>query len=224
MMMPDALRSAIAADLAPVRPLAPPLQRALAVVPFALLLLFAAPVVFDFRDLTPLGWLWSWGASIAQVIVGVAAVALALREAVPGREWSGSALAGVIAAVAILFLVVTVGSWSANPVALAPPRLGSALSQWYWWQVGAMCAVGSAASALPAVVLSAVLVVRAFPLRPARTGALAGLGGGLLADAGWRLFCHYSEPAHVVVAHLGGVLIAVIVGAMLTSWLVRRHR
>lgn len=86
-----------------------------------------------------------------------------------------------------------------------------------------MCAIGSATSALPVVVLGSILVVRAFPLRPARTGALAGLGAGLLADAGWRLFCHFSEPAHVIVAHLGGVGVATIVAAWLTSWMVRRE-
>ena len=42
---------------------------------------------------------------------------------------------------------------------------------------------------------------RAFPLRPRIAGALYGLGAGLMADAGWRLFCHFSNPAHVFGAH-----------------------
>jgi hypothetical protein len=36
-----------------------------------------------------------------------------------------------------------------------------------------------------------------------------------MADAGWRLFCHFSEPSHVLSAHLGGVVIAALAGAVL---------
>src|SRR5262245_52321129 len=175
-MMNDTLRSAIAADLAPVRPLAPPFRRALTVLPLALLLLVSAPLVFEFRDLTPLGWSWSWGASVTQSIVGMMIVGLALREAVPGRGSSRAAIVAGAASAAFLFLVVTVGAWSASPVTLLR----------YWWQIGAICLACSAISALPAVVLTAVLIVRAFPLQPAKTGAIAGFGAGLLADAGWR--------------------------------------
>jgi hypothetical protein len=211
-MMNEALRTAIAADLAPVRPLAPPHSRVLPVVPLALLLLVAAPVVFDLRELSLLGWMWSWGASTLQMMVGLAIIALALRESVPGRSLPARLLVGTVAGVALLLIAVTAAAWSLNPVSLAR----------YWWQIGAMCAVGSATSALPAVVLSAVLIVRAYPVRPALAGGIAGLGGGLLADAGWRLFCHFSEPAHVIAAHLGGVVVAAIAGAVLTSWLAAR--
>lgn len=78
-MIDERLRAAIAADLAPVRPLSSPWRRVMVLLPFALLLLLAAPVVFEFRDLSPLGWLWSWGASIAQTAAGLAIAALALR-------------------------------------------------------------------------------------------------------------------------------------------------
>jgi hypothetical protein len=69
--------------------------------------------------------------------------------------------------------------------------------------------------------LTAILAVRAWPTRPAVTGWLAGLGAGLMADAGWRLFCHFSEPSHVLAAHLGGVLAAGAVGAVITPRLPR---
>lgn len=211
-MIDDRLRAAVAADLVPVRPLGSPWRRAIVLMPFALLLLLAAPVAFEFRDLSSLGWLWSWGASIAQMAAGLSIAALALREAVPGRELRTGPLVAIVSAAVALFAVVTFGSWSASPVTLARA----------WLQIGLMCAIGSAASALPVVVLGSVLIVRAFPLHPARTGALAGLGAGLLADAGWRLFCHFSEPAHVIVAHLGGVGVATMAAAWLTSWMVRR--
>lgn len=211
-MMNETLRSKIAADLSPVRPLASPLQRTLAIVPFALLLVAAAPLVFNFRDLAPLGWTWSWGASLAQAVVGLAVIALSLGQAVPGREWSPAAMATVIATIVALFLAITFATWAASPVGLTRG----------WWAIGAICAVSSAVSALPVVVLAAVLVIRAFPLHPLATGAIAGFGSGLIADAGWRLFCHYSEPAHVLAAHFGGVLLAAAIGAMLVRVLWRR--
>jgi hypothetical protein len=209
-MMNERLRAQIVADLSPVRPLAPPFQRTLAIVPFALLVLAAAPIVFNFRDLAPLGWMWSWGASLAQTVVGLGVIALALRNAVPGREWSTTAMAMLVVTIVAFFTAITVATWSANPVDLTRS----------WWQIGAICALSSATSALPVVVLAAVLVVRAFPLRPLMTGAIAGVGAGLIADAGWRLFCHYSEPAHVLAAHFGGVLLASAAGALLvrTLW------
>ena len=49
--------------------------------------------------------------------------------------------------------------------------------------------------------------------RPLIMGVLFGLGAGLMADAGWRIFCHFSEPAHVLSAHLGGVLVSAMAGA-----------
>jgi hypothetical protein len=35
-----------------------------------------------------------------------------------------------------------------------------------------------------------------------------------MADAGWRIFCHFSEPAHVLSAHLAAVIMSTIIGAM----------
>jgi hypothetical protein len=209
--MNDTLRAKIAADLSPVRPLAPPAWRVLPVVPLAVVLLAAAPLTFNFRDVAALGWGWSWSASIVQTLAGLGLIALALRQAVPGRESRGSTLALAAAGVALLFAVVTAGTWRASPVELTRG----------WWSIGAICAVSSATSALPVVMLAAVLVIRAFPLQPLVTGALAGLGAGLIADSGWRLFCHYSEPAHVVAAHFGGVLLASLVGAVLVRTLRR---
>src|SRR4029453_17252228 len=92
---PAELRQAIAADLSPVRPLPPPWRRALALAPFAAVLLVAAPLLFQFRDLDALGWLLSWGASLVQAAAGVGLVAAALRESIPGRTWSTGALASL---------------------------------------------------------------------------------------------------------------------------------
>ena len=201
---PPALRAMIAAELTPVRPLRPPLVRGLMLVPVACVLLVAAPLVFDFRDLAALGWSWSWGASILQLGAGFALVVAALRESIPGRAWSRPALVMLAAAPIAIVTAIGLVSWQRSPIILTGPGL----------LVGAICLTASAITALPATCLAVLLALNAYPTRPAITGWLAGLGGGLLADAGWRLFCHFSEPAHVLSAHLGGVVVAGAVGAI----------
>ena len=201
---PPALRATIAAELRPVRPLRRPLVRGLALVPVAAVLLVAAPLVFEFRDLAALGWSWSWGASILQLGAGLALVVAALRESIPARTWSRAGLVMLAAAPVVIVTAIALVSWQRSPIVLAGPGL----------IVGAICLTASAITALPATCLAVLLALNAYPTRPAVAGWLAGLGGGLLADAGWRLFCHFSEPSHVLVAHLGGVLVAGAIGAV----------
>lgn len=205
--LPAELRARIAADLAPVRPLAAPWRRSVAIVPLALLALVAAPLFFNVRgDVSRLGWFGGWGVSTLQGLAGLLVIGAALREAVPGRAWRGPALGAWLVFPVALMTAVTWASWEASPVLL----------QRGWWTVGGLCLASSAASALPIVALAGILAARAYPVRPGVVGALAGLGAGLMADAGWRMFCHFSEPAHVLSAHLGGVLVATGVGAILS--------
>jgi hypothetical protein len=206
--IPPALRARLLADYRAVRPLPHPWARALSFAPFALLALVAAPWWFELRmDHARLGWFQSWGWSIAQSLAGMVLVAAALRDAVPGRTWRSGQLALWLALPAGLVIVVTWTTFGLSPITLrgARPLL----------VVGAMCFAGSLATALPGAALAAILAIRAFPTRPAVTGLLGGLGAGLMADAGWRLFCHFSDPAHVLSAHLGGVLAAGACGAVL---------
>jgi hypothetical protein len=213
--LPSDLRARVAADYTAVRPLPSPLLRALAVTPFAILALLAAPAYFDVRaDATALGWLLTWGASLLQVTAGFTLIAAALRESVPGRSWTPAQLALWIIAPLLLVVVVTFAS-----AAVSALPLGRG-----WWRVGLVCLGGSAAMALPIVALANVLAVRAYPTRPAVAGLLAGLGAGLMADAGWRIFCHYGEPAHVLSAHLGGVMLAAAAGAVLALTLRKPFR
>lgn len=205
-MTPAELRASIAADCTPVRRLPSPFVRALWVMPFAVLALFAAPAYFNVRaDADRLGWPITWGLSMAQLAVGLAVVAAALRESIPGRAWPAPHLVLWITAPVSFVIATTYVSYGMSPVALDRG----------WWVVGLMCLSGSAATALPAVALGNVLAARAYPTRPAIMGVLFGLGGGVMADAGWRMFCHFSEPTHVLSAHLGGIVVAVIAGAAL---------
>lgn len=211
--LPDPLRAQLAAGYSPVKPLGAPMARALWLVPFAALSLVAAQFAFELRvDAPRLGWGGTWGISIAQVVVGLIVVAAALREAVPGRTWSRAASVLWIGMPIAIVIAVTWVSWQASPIRL---RGG-------WYFVGGLCITGSIVSALPAVTMASILAARAYPIRPATAGALLGLGAGLMADAGWRLFCHFSEPAHVLSAHLGGVLVSMLIGSVLAKRLGRR--
>jgi hypothetical protein len=211
-MPPKGLRDAIAADLVAVRPLRAPLVRALWLVPLAVMILFAAPLVFAYRDLHELGWMWAWGASLAELLAGIGIASAALQEAVPGRTWSRATLAMLFALPVLFVVTVAIGSWHASP----------ALLRAEWWQIGLVCALSTAVSALPVTMLTSVLALRAFPTRAGVVGGLAGLSGGLIADAGWRLFCHFSEPTHVIAMHLGGIAAAVVTGVLVTRWLSAR--
>lgn len=210
--IPPDLRERMSADYYAVRTLPAPWRRALWVLPLAAMALLAAPVVFNVRsDASRLGWLGVWGVSLLQSAIGVAVVAAALRESIPGRSWSRGAIA-LWTAIPIAVLVgVTMVSWEASPVTLRRE----------WWLVWGLCFSGSAAMALPIVALASVLAARAYPTRPALAGALAGLGAGLIADAGWRIFCHFSEPAHVLSAHLAAVVMSTILGSLVSVRLVR---
>ncbi len=184
---PPELRAAIASDLAPVRPLAPPHVRAVWLAPLAILLLVAAAALLGVRrDAARLGWLLTWGASAAEMTLGLALVAGALREAVPGTTLSRRALAYAWGGALASLVVVTVLTWRMSGVYHVTAGRN--------WFVGGICFTSTFASAIPPLLVSAWLVARAFPLRPAVAGLLYGLGAGLMADAGWRLFCHFSDP------------------------------
>ena len=204
--MPNDLRERLQADYQPVRVLRSPLARAMWIVPVALVALFAAPGYFNVRpDASRLGFTGVWGLSLVQSVMGLMVLIAALRESVPGRSWSRGAVALWLAIPIGAVIGVTLVSWNVSPVLLKSE----------WWLVGGMCFAGSASTALPVVAVSAILASRAYPTRPAIAGLLLGLGAGLIADAGWRIFCHFSEPAHVLSAHLAAVIASAIVGSLL---------
>ena len=202
---PAELRARLAADYRPVRALPSPWARALWILPFALVALVAAPVAFTVRPgAASLGWIGVWGFSIAQTLLGVLVVGAALRESIPGRDWSRTAIGLWIALPLLAVVALTLYSWETSPVTLLRG----------FWMVGGLCFAGSAATALPVVALASILAARAYPTRPAVAGAMLGLGAGLMADAGWRIFCHFSEPAHVLSAHLAAVIMSAMIGAI----------
>lgn len=207
--LPPELRRLIARDLRPVTPLPPPLRRALNLAPLALALLAAAAIVFGLRrDAGRIGLLLTWGASTAQMLLGLALVTAALREAVPGTALPRRIVGVAFGTVAIAVLTITFMTWAASPTLIAP---GYATFVW------GICLTGTIASALPVLAVAGWLTARAFPLRPRLAGALYGVGAGLMADAGWRLFCHFSHPAHVLGAHTLGIVVTGVLGVVMAS-------
>jgi hypothetical protein len=216
MELPASLRAHVARDLRPVAPLAPPPRRAMGVVPVAVALLVAATLVFGLRqDASRIGLLLTWGASTAQMILGLALVVAALREAVPGTTLPRRVVGMAFGTVLMAVLTITFMTWVASPTLIAPGRV---LHIW------GICLTGTIVSALPALAIAGWLAARAFPLRPPLAGALYGVGAGLMADAGWRLFCHFSDPAHVLGAHTLGIAATGLLGMLSAVWLVRSNR
>ena len=214
MSAPPELRELIARDLAPARPLPPPSTRALALVPIAAAIVAAVPLLHELRpDLPAIGALRAFGFSIAQAIAGMFVVAAALRESVPGRQWTAGQLSALLAGG--LALPAILPGFAASAFDVAPRAQGAAV-------VGVACFRTSALAALPALAAATVLSARAFPLRPAVAGALYGLGCGLIADAGLRLWCEFSAPSHVLIAHVGAVILSMAVGV--AAALVSRRR
>lgn len=206
MRVPEDLMRTVRTDLRRVRPLAPPGRRALYLLPLGLLLLAGMPALWGERSNLPaLGPFASWGLSVLQAFVGLWIVAAALREAVPGRQLGGLRLAAIAAAAGALFTVLTFLTQRFVPTSVASadaPRLA--------WECFWMAAVWS----VPALVVVAWLASRALPTRPVLAGALCGLGAGIMADAGVRLFCWISTPAHVLLSHGGAILFLTALGAL----------
>jgi hypothetical protein len=201
--VPAALFSAVQRDLQPVRPLASPARRALALLPIAIVLLVGMPMFWAWRTHGVLAPWPAWGLSALETVLSLVIVAAGLREAVPGRELSARALSVLICVACLGFLLVN--ATTRGPVAVPAET-------WIRWI--RECISMAIAFSAPALIAPAWLVSRALPNRPALTGALCGLGVGLMADAGLRLACWDGVYAHIVLAHGGAVVLLVALGAL----------
>jgi hypothetical protein len=207
-------RGAILADLTPVRPLPAPLRRAMVLVPAGVLLLAAQPLVYGLRDdAVVLGLFRLWGLSAAQSLLGLLLIAAALREAVPGRMLPRGRM--LIAIGALVSVAVTFVTWQGSATVVPPGHAA------FFWTI---CFTRPVAIGFPVMAIALALAWRAYPLRAALVGALAGLGAGLMTDAGWRTFCHVSDPVHVLSAHLAAVLALSGAGAAIAALLDRWRR
>ena len=201
--IPAELLDAVKRDLKPVRPLASPGRRALALLPIGLALLIGMPQLWSWRSHSVLASASSWGLSALETVLSLIVLTAGFREAVPGRELSRRVLTALLGIASVSFVWV-------NATLHSPAGISQALwIQWFWECIGTAMTFS-----IPALIVPAWLVSRALPNRPALTGALCGLGVGLMADAGLRLICWDGDYAHVLVAHGGAILLLVGAGAL----------
>jgi hypothetical protein len=203
--VPAALLAAVKSDLRPVRPLARPGRRALALLPLGVVLLVGIPTFWVSRG--SIGWRASWpssGLSGLETAAGLMALAAGFREAIPGRELPRWIWSAVIGAVWSAFLIIN----AAAPQPAAQVPLETTL-RWIRECVGS-----AALFSVPALIVVGWLVSRGLPNRPALTGAMCGLGVGIMADAGLRLFCWDGDLLHVLLAHGGAIAMLMALGAM----------
>jgi hypothetical protein len=204
--VPAALLSAVERDLRPVRPLASPARRALALVPLAVALLVGIPAFWG--ALTHMATLapWpSWSVSVIETALGLVTVAAGLREAIPGRELSNRALCALLGGAWLGFLAIN----ATTPVPVAPSIPATTVVRWIGECIGMVSAFS-----IPALVLPAWLVARGLPNRPAVAGGFAGLGVGLMGDAGLRICCWDGDLAHILIAHGGAMALLTVIGAL----------
>lgn len=136
-------------------------------------------------------------------VATLAAGWIALRGAVPGLD--GGRGAGVLAASAL----------TGGTLGLLHTRLSLATPLPTFVDQGWPCIVSTLVlTVLPAATLLWA-VRRGVALRPAVTGAAAGLGASLAAYALMRLRCPLEDTLHVIVWHGGAILVATLVAAAL---------
>jgi hypothetical protein len=198
-------REQIAGTIVPVRPLPAPARRTSLLVPIGLLVAVFSPTLYGQRGDLGADPLVMWVATAAQAIVGLWILSLGFREAVPGRNISRAALAIAIALSAALFAGITIATNAASATVVPTGR-----ELQYWKE----CVVGPLIVGAPFMVLATLLSARAFPTRPAMTGALCGASAGILSDSGWRLSCWISQPSHVITSHALAVLALAAAGSL----------
>jgi hypothetical protein len=201
--MPDALFDVIKHDLRPVRPLASPARRALALLPVAIILLVGMPLFWHWQVNVLLAPRSLWALSAVESVLSLAVLAAAFREAIPGRELSRRTLTALAFAALIGLLIANATTHTESAV-----QIGT------WMRWIRECISMTMTFSLPALIVPAWLVSRALPNRPALTGGLCGLGIGVMADAGLRLFCWDGGYSHVILAHGGAIAILVVLGAL----------
>lgn len=212
--VPAALRAAVRRDFAPVMPLAPPSRRALLLALPAFVVLAAAVLVLA-RARGSLGVisLAGGGVSLLEWLAGFGLLWLALREAVPGLGIGASRAVAALSGGVLLQILLGILIWQRTGAGLSGP---GALA------VGSQCASIEGAIGLPHLAIATWLALRALPIRPRWSGALAGAAAGLLADSLWHLACARNDLEHLLVWHFGATVAMTLLGAVSGSFWPRR--
>lgn len=213
--LPESLRSEVARDHQPVRPL-PAVWRGTVLLSGAASGLFALWVtLFSLRpDLGELPLWLTWGCAIVQLALATMLAALALREGIPGRATPMAAVAIAILSALAVQMAVGVATWlHSTGASSGAATLGHDLR----------CMRADLQLALPIFLLAMVMVFRALPLRAPVAGALAGAAAALASDAIAHLRCGVSDLRHVLVWHTGAIVLMIALG-WFVGWLWSRRR
>ncbi len=204
--MTPALQSMVLEDLKPVRPLPSPWRRTARLAPVAALLAAAIPLLLGVRP--NFGWAVAYSSALL-LAAGIGLLGVALWDAIPGRNASGRNLwrAGLCAAGIFLAALLAAAAAGQLPIPADHSQL-----------LFRVCSRMPAIIGLPILALALYLIFRGFPVRPASCGAIAGLGCGLIVESGWRTYCEYSDPIHILTTHGAAVASLAAIGA-LSAWL-----
>ncbi len=204
--VPEELLKAVADDLQPVTPLAPVWRRTLWALAISALVFAAAVFGFGLRsDMQSIPTWLGWGCSVIEFLAAALLIGLALRESIPGRSVPlGSAFAALSASM-IYQLAVGYITWRFSPgLPWEPQTFGQGMS----------CMMSDTMLALPTLVITIWLIVRAFPVRAWMAGMLGGAGAAIASDAITHLRCPVSDMRHVLMWHTGAVILISAAGAL----------
>ena len=200
--LPPRLAQALARDARPVRPLPPAGRALLAVAAVSVLSMAGVALTATFHPGPGrLGPALAWGASGIQVVLGFALVWAALREAIPAAGLPAGPRTALLASAILVHVGTAVAACVRQPAGGGIP-----------FAAGAACARNELLLAAPALLLTAILVLRALPVRPRLAGVLGGAGSALLADAAQHALCPLASLRHLLVWHTGAVLVMAAAG------------
>ena len=137
----------------------------------------------------------------------LAVVTLAVHETVPGMRVARPVVFGVCLGALAIHLATSIILWMRSPIGY-----DDFLSS-FW-----ACFRYEVLLGVPFLALITYLSAKALPVRPTVIGALAGIGGGVVSDASWRMVCYISAPSHFLTAHLGGIVVLGLSGFALGLW------
>jgi hypothetical protein len=223
---PEALMRAIAQDLKPVKPSPQPFHLALRMVPLALLVSSVILLAIGPRqDSGILGPLLTWGPSAAQFVLAIALVWIAAHESIPAGRLPRHLVYSAAVAATLAVVLVTLLTFSASPVnepLLRVPPWSNETVRVSPWITGLVCGIGSTIAGGILVLFFSWLFRNSLATRPTVAGALYGAGAGLAINAGWRIACPFSTPAHALGAHGLAIIATVILGALIGRFLGNR--
>ncbi len=202
----------LVADLSPVRPvrLASAYAAALA-LQFGFVALAAAWMGIAPSALVPMVQ-GPMGLLLGVLVISAAACGLlAVRMSIPGRYVSPLATAG-LASVPLLLAAL---------VFLVSPSMPDWARYRANFFAGLACLVETTKLALPAWILSILLLRRLAPLGPTAVGLFAGLTALLQGAILVQVVCPQTEPFHLALSHYAPLIVVSVLASGVSGWLLR---